>query len=186
MCKGNLRQIGIGFSGYLGDNDSFFPWKGGTLETDPTTWTVIINGYLNNTHTFECPTGMKEKPSGGYTRAWCCQCQPYGYNERMGGIANLLLQGTFFIGIFRVPEPSSTVMVVDSYGEPDSGVAGGSWSCNLNPGYAPRIPAFRHVRPHPVGVANSLFSDGHVESLAINELLYKRIWRYPKLPFCSP
>ena len=183
VCNGNLKQIGVGFNLYLGDNNSYFPWKGGTEKDDPTTWTVIINGYLNSTRTFECPIGMKERPSGGYVRPWCGQAQPYGYNERIGGHSNPLVSGTFFFGVWRVPVPSTTVMVADSYGEPDSGVGGGSWACNLNPGYNPRRPAARHVKPNPAGFANALFVDGHVEGLLINDLLYKRIWRYPNIAF---
>ena len=176
-CVGNLKQIGLGFIMYLEDNNSDFPmYQQGTEENDPTTWTVRIKEYVNKKNVFECAIGMKETPAFGQVRTWCGVFQPYGYNERMGAVKDLTFQDYFFHKLARVDKPSVTVVVVDSYGEPDSGGVGGWWSCNLNPAYDPRRPAFRHAKPHPIGFANALFVDGHVESLATNELLYKRLW----------
>jgi len=65
QCDSNLRQIGLGFALFAGDNNGLYPLSGGTIPWNPANpdattngWTQALYSFVQNTNVFHCPANF--------------------------------------------------------------------------------------------------------------------------------
>jgi len=153
-CASNLKQIGVGFLMYIGDNNDWIPHVNGTP-----TWNGwyrdICPTYVATTKAFECPTSLSEgdlrKVPAVFTSTTDVQGRfGYGYNYQLGG------RTWGYQRIVQIKRPGKTILVCDSFGDETSTPAGKA-AYATTPGTDLRRPSARHEKG-----ANLLFFDGHV------------------------
>jgi prepilin-type processing-associated H-X9-DG protein/prepilin-type N-terminal cleavage/methylation domain-containing protein len=139
-CVSNMRQISVGFSGYLGDHNNVLPER---VYPDGTTYFDLLAPYTGNNTTnksdsiFVCPTQTAND----------FPIQPsYGMNWYYDN-ASLL----------TVTSASTTIMVAETYGTTGTG----SNRADRDSGDPGELDPTRHS-----GKANYLFFDGHIDRLA--------------------
>jgi prepilin-type N-terminal cleavage/methylation domain-containing protein/prepilin-type processing-associated H-X9-DG protein len=152
-CINNLKQWGIGYQLYAGDNNGFLPTEGSVASVTATgTWYNALPPYLNMT-----PYG----DTGGNiakNSTWVCpekhrQYTPPGVNWIYYAQNNLLMNNTS-IPLERITRSSQTVLLFDTnatdfYGNPLLRTTGS---------VTPRAP---YLNLHRAG-CHFLFVDGHV------------------------
>jgi prepilin-type processing-associated H-X9-DG protein/prepilin-type N-terminal cleavage/methylation domain-containing protein len=140
-CSANMKQIGVAFQNYLGDNNNIMPQR--FYPTSQTGYYVLLAPYAGNNTTdkstsiFVCPThatcSFPTEPS-------------YGMNWYYDNTS-----------VMAVPGLSTTILAAESAG----GDGTGSNRADMNSGDPGELATMRHS-----GTANYLFFDGHVEKLA--------------------
>jgi prepilin-type N-terminal cleavage/methylation domain-containing protein/prepilin-type processing-associated H-X9-DG protein len=152
-CLASLQQIGIAIRLYVGENDGRLPDIGHVRAEDGTSlsWINTLSRYLGPKFIGRCPSNTASP--------WATVT--YGWND--------LLVETDGSGIpvTRCETPASTLAVAesaDTYTSDHFHFAGSRSRITLN-----QFKSFVGVERHPQG-ANYLFVDGHVETLASNEV----------------
>jgi prepilin-type N-terminal cleavage/methylation domain-containing protein/prepilin-type processing-associated H-X9-DG protein len=135
-CSSNLRQIGIAFQEYAGDNNNVLPQRYYTNQNEG--YSQMLLPYLgNNGQVFICPSlatpGWPEEPA-------------YGMNWYYDNASLLSVHGM-----------STTILATDTTGSTGTG----SNRADENSGDPGELAPTRHN-----GEANYLFMDGHVERLS--------------------
>ena len=72
-CTGNLRQLGMGLSGYLGDNNNIMPTLNGgrvALSDDVPVIDNTLNKYISGTAVFACPADRRYAAVSGTSYYW--------------------------------------------------------------------------------------------------------------------
>jgi prepilin-type processing-associated H-X9-DG protein/prepilin-type N-terminal cleavage/methylation domain-containing protein len=141
-CAGNMRQIGIAFQGYLGDNNNVMPQRVYAADNNLGYFNLLApysGGSTNDKSStiFVCPShstcSFPAEPS-------------YGMNWYYDNTS-----------VLAVTELSTTIMAAESAGVVGQG-SNRADENSLDPG---ELDTTRHN-----GVSNYLFFDGHVEKLA--------------------
>lgn len=111
----NLRQLGIGFAAYLGDNDDTM-FNGQAALTGSTSWSVMLgpgtaSNYISDTHVFESPFDTRPYVSGSNGNL------SYGMNGNIvpNPTANPVTGGT--TTTFTSYTHPSTLMIVGPYNQ---------------------------------------------------------------------
>ncbi len=151
-CVANLRQVGIAFFDYAGDNDGEFPPARMTVNGSTSYWPTLLlahmkggtpisygnTAFLNSI--FDCPV------TPGWNSSLCWR--NYGINELLppgnGGQEGEMWR-CVNIGILR--GPSQTRLACDTT----------SWYIGRG--------GFQEFRPHYTVLGKMLFCDGHVEAV---------------------
>jgi prepilin-type N-terminal cleavage/methylation domain-containing protein/prepilin-type processing-associated H-X9-DG protein len=138
-CSSNMRQIAVGFEGYLGDHNNCMPER---VYGNGTPYFVVLNPYTGGSLTdkrstvFVCPAqtsnDFPNEPS-------------YGMNWYYDNAS-----------IATIAEPSTTIMDAETYGPTGTG----SNRADRNSGDPGELDPTRHS-----GMSNYLFFDGHIEKL---------------------
>lgn len=178
-CSGNMRQVGISFGMYTGDNNSFFPPTAPGVDSDGTTikWPVLVNVYISN----DPPTYLYFKYKGGVTSkpknediVWRCPALDYsslpihpyyvsyGYNYSYVGGLNLStdLQGSP-ARVEQIQKTSKTLLNGDSFNDPTFTLGYYMLSSNRVAGRHPSING--EIRSEN-SRTNILWVDGHVSN----------------------
>ncbi len=176
-CQNQLKQIGLGFSQYQGDYDSFYPVSRPIDTPNVRYWVSVIAPYLGHTKDigrcpdfFLCPTMASKTPSNiRDTTAYGCS---YPYNVATFG--EKVADGKF---IKNLKTPSSTIVCPDGWYNQDINKLSerGYGHVELPGGEPWKRICFRHSRK-----ANILWGDLHV-SLDGAERVYTQV--KAKLPW---
>lgn len=142
-CVHNMRQIGVGFSGYLGDHNNVLPQR---IYGDNVAYFDVLAPYTGNNTTdkadsiFVCPTQTSNdfptEPS-------------YGMNWYYDNAS-----------VLTVPSLTTTIMVAETYGS----FGTGSNRADRDSGDPGELDPKRHS-----GKANYLFFDGHIERMQFSD-----------------
>lgn len=166
-CQSNLKQVGMAFAMYYGDNHGYLPsWDNGTpMGSMPRFWFEKIDKYLISNQqanwsakspVWVCP----EVPDPGF--GW--RDISYGYNSILGYYNETTgTKTTNRIKITYLRHATDKIVVADGQGvSTPTGVQYRSLIDSGN-GYSARyLPAARHNGDKMTSI---LFADGHVESL---------------------
>lgn len=154
VCLSNLRQIGVGMSLYMAENDGWTPKPADEVNyTDwwGSTWKGTIASYIGDSSVFICPA----HPENIYNHA----ARPPGWSGTYGINAYLGNPTEWDVRQSRtISHPSETIMVGEN--------GDGDWVCE--PIGGPWTPPGTQVAIHS-GKGNFLFVDGHVEALTVKE-----------------
>jgi prepilin-type N-terminal cleavage/methylation domain-containing protein/prepilin-type processing-associated H-X9-DG protein len=177
-CTSNLKQIGLGLSQYIIDNNNWFPqWTtlapGG--DHDPNyMWGRMIADYVNYSYDrgpdlFHCPAGRP------YLGLKVFQSRGYEMNRYVG--SNYDGNGTNSI-ISKIKHPSKLAAILEIY---YGNISIGAYYlcefymnhsleywCRLRHGDATKSYHEAYAFRHPGSSLNVLFSDGHVENARRN------------------
>jgi prepilin-type N-terminal cleavage/methylation domain-containing protein/prepilin-type processing-associated H-X9-DG protein len=152
-CMNNLKQCGLAIIMYANDYDGNGPWAGSLEPTSPSfpgsnagRWVrtlmnanYIPQGVIGRRHMAVCPSiPPYTYQSWGYT---------YAYPGEGWGMTN----------VFKVPNPSKTVLAMDS-NAPHPGYPDDQWQVSMALGSSWN----GHIDLIHSGGANCLFADGHV------------------------
>lgn len=180
QCISNLRQVGTALNLYAAENNGIYPPTSADGQNSPkgwiqSNWAVLLmnKGYASSGRIFLCPSIAPKIAAGDDLQAiyapsrYAHQFHTYGLRSMHpaklwpwpGG------DGDFYnapIRVSAIEQPSKSIVVSDSIGFFD-GNRTGSYH------FAPYISwsglHFRHSDK-----ANSLFADGHVESLNTQQM----------------
>jgi prepilin-type processing-associated H-X9-DG protein len=155
-CASNLKQIGVGFIMYIGDNNEWVPQVEGTPKWNGW-YRDICPTYVSSTKIFECPTSLSEGSIRKVPEAFSSTTNVegrfgYGYNyvRPYYGLTWLYQK------INQIKRPTNTILICDSYGDETSSPPG-RYAYAVTAGTSARRPSARHDNG-----ANLLFFDGHV------------------------
>ncbi|MPM71820.1 hypothetical protein SDC9_118791 [bioreactor metagenome] len=165
-CTANLKQIGLGYTMYAGDNQDFMPpvvkYAGNTNST--TYVYCLMAQYDISGNTFSCPSGsgfdryVYENMDGEWARN---HADNAGYTYPHYGF-NWMLSDARFISkpylLGGIANPAKTILLADDYYA----------SATVNLGYVWLYYSFQTsnwgcLDARHGGVVNVLFADGHVE-----------------------
>ena len=164
-CVSKLKQIGTAFQMYAADYDGYYPMHKVPGWSDfESYWYGAIWGYLKNGDIFVCPSGVVEYPAGrkpktGIPNNNC----GYGYNYYDDWTAHTYS----YTKISRLPHPSRSILITDSYGDPTTTPPGKNANA-VRSKYDKRLWIVRHS-----GRCNILFYDAHVDNAPYAELEYQ-------------
>ena len=185
-CLNNVRQIGLAYQGFLGDNSDRFPAyvtertaPAGTPDTPearaPYSYQQTLLPYIGTTNVFKCPNALKwPDPQPG---AWFNT--DFGNNHNEANLPGASQQSWYAshpdfgfnetVIASTLPRPCDFVLLAD---------AGRSDNTPSRGGMYPQPWAFdvssqaRMLGRHTKGTANIVFGDCHAQSLNTN-----RTWR---------
>jgi len=185
-CLNNVRQVGLAYQGFLGDNnDRFLAYvtertaPAGTADTpearSPYSYRQQLLPYLGGTNVFKCPDGLPwPDPQPG---AWFNT--DYGNNHNEANLPGASQQAWYAahpdfgfnetVSASALPRPTEFILLAD---------AGRSDNTPSRGGMYPQPWAFdvssqsRMLGRHPKGTANIVFGDCHAQSVNTN-----RTWR---------
>ena len=186
-CLNNVRQIGLAYQGFLGDNVDKFPAyvtertaPAGTPDTAearaPYSYRQVLIPYISNgTNVFKCPDGLRwPDPQPG---AW--YNTDYGNNHNESNLTGASQQAWYQahpdFGFNETVSASSLLRPTDFILLAD---AGRSDNTPSRGGMYPQPWAFdissqsRMLPRHAKGTANIVYADGHVRSTSPD-----RTWR---------
>ncbi|MEI6501182.1 MAG: prepilin-type N-terminal cleavage/methylation domain-containing protein [Armatimonadota bacterium] len=168
-CLSNLKQLTLGFLQYTQDYDETFmpcrdpdnvftasPMTGNAVTTY---WPQQVHPYLKNSQVLKCPsdaTARPNVPTGTPTRL-----EVYSYGRNYGyfngsGKATVAQQWT--LGAF--PQPSETIMLMDTNGCGRGGPRLASWPANGTMSVDAAMTA-QYLMPRHNEGSNLSFYDGH-------------------------
>jgi prepilin-type N-terminal cleavage/methylation domain-containing protein/prepilin-type processing-associated H-X9-DG protein len=186
-CKNNLKQMGVATYLYVDDNDDFLPFAWGMLhDANINNFQALLVPYIMRDHfeaggdtaesdfaknVFACPTRLREnhyrndKEFNGVGNPWKIS---YGMNQYTG--ADFFNKGGGIpsgktVKFALVSQPSQTLLISDlSYelNHPAIIQLGG----RPNGRFLLYDVGYKHGKAHPVGKANIVFMDAHVESIS--------------------
>jgi prepilin-type N-terminal cleavage/methylation domain-containing protein/prepilin-type processing-associated H-X9-DG protein len=181
-CLNNVRQVGLAFQGFLGDNnDRFFTYvtertaPAGTPDTPdaraPYSYRQQLQPYTGGTNVFKCPNGLPwPDPQAG---AWFNT--DYGNNHNEENLPGATEQAWYqahpdfgfneTVTAASLPHPTDFILLSD---------AGRSDNTPSRGGMYPQPWAFdvstqaRMLGRHPKGTANIIFGDCHAQTANTN------------------
>jgi prepilin-type N-terminal cleavage/methylation domain-containing protein/prepilin-type processing-associated H-X9-DG protein len=182
-CLSNVRQVGLAYQGFLGDNDDRFPAyvtertaPAGTPDTAearaPYSYRQVLLPYISGVAVFKCPDGLKwPDPQPG---AWFNT--DYGNNHNEANLPGASQRAWFTahpdfgfnetVTASSLSRPTEFILLAD---------AGRSDNTPSRGGMYPQPWAFdvssqaRMLGRHANGTANIVFGDCHAQSLQINQ-----------------
>lgn len=157
-CLNNLRQVHAGLLHYAGEGRQLppsFVWNG-----DFVLWGELIQDTLSTSEVFDCPSGGVENPGYGW--------HDIGYNEWLNFPSHLAVFGSQGMMLHNVEKPVRTPMIVDGYYR---FVRADNWQ------------TWFHSRPRHAGLVNTMFVDGHAESLPQETLNFDQRYRHQLSPW---
>ena len=194
-CLNNMKQFGLGFEQYKGDNNSWYiPVQAGVF-ANPPTWsgtkcwgkTFYSAGYVSDSNVFFCPTlwGMytaATMKNGGSNDAKNTPEQAdfrimgYAYNGSFGGFSNGYLGPNGIKKESQVKNASGKPLLFESYLPTDTGILKPGGSYGFHKFYDSTISdgvwggiANPHGASSPYGknngTGNILWADGHASGL---------------------
>lgn len=180
-CAANLRQIGVGFRGYIDDHNGYAPPHWGQPFFDPSLspyylWTGYLAPYLNLdpqgelSKIFDCPDDpdlKKRPPSRGYTSVADNFAISYGFNYWT--LSSQKNWNSNPVNLRTVGNMTSLILAADSLPVSKSGTL--IALIDFSSSVASRGPDFRHN-----GHANAVFLDGHVESVSPSTVKNYKYW----------
>jgi prepilin-type processing-associated H-X9-DG protein len=156
-CLSNMRQIGAATQMFVGDNDGRLP---SVQHKGQISWTNSLGAYLGTNFIGRCPALQHYPNSVSVTYGWSDMLTETNKSSAWQGLR-----------IARIARPSSTIVVAEKQ------MSSGNFDhfhFRQSLGSRGRIsmPKFeRQVNTKAHGNrANYLFVDGHVESLAVEEV----------------
>jgi len=156
-CASNLKQIGLGFTQYVQDNDETYPpvnVSGGNQE-----WGQSIYPYIKSANVFKCPSnpfantrvlgGANPAPNGApqLPASYAVNYHVLGWWAAVTSLPPITIAG--------INTPSGKILVAESQGE--HGIAHEDWT-GVNDW------SNRSFSGH-TGLMNCAFLDGHVKTL---------------------
>lgn len=171
VCAGNLRQWGIGYQSYMGDNNGFLPQQAEVAGNSDTSWQELIAPYVIGDEVkiwnrrnalrakFRCP-GDK---TTGIVYGCSHYFSPIRYNRAPSKLLNLK------------HKVSDLVLMSENY-------TGEFWDTRADnlPAAGGRIDYSRH-KVGGKNVANILFVDFHIEALSYRQTLDRPLRSIPVL-----
>lgn len=164
-CQNNLRQIGLGLSMYVQDNNRFYP-QVGDLVTN-CSWVEGVKPYVKNMSSFECPAARFGKYVPG-----CPAPKPGdGYVEYFSGsyLLNTFVDGPP-IRDSRIRVPSETILVTEGENPLAFNFVPASMQLNEE-----ELTTMTFMFRHNSG-SNNLFADGHVKWLSVQAMTDNQVW----------
>jgi len=159
-CASNMKQIGLGITQYVQDNDETFPLAANA--NFDTNWAQAIYPYVKSVGVFKCPSNPRANNtflgSNGNPAPNGAPRIPasYGLNYHVTGWYQAFPDAPAPITLATVNAPSSKILATETTGE--YGMAFPDWVTDpngfKNRGFAGHTSQF-----------NCLFIDGHVKSL---------------------
>ena len=190
-CMSNMKQLGLGFSGYLNDfNDFYMPWSRGYYtgtdnSFDNYSWKLWNLKYITGTKTFLCPTVSQYydhvccKPAGDRsfianpnTNNDSFSTVSYGYNAKyLGGGYSATLYPVF--KMTKGKNISQRVTLAETLTKESGKYRGVAYflfdytGTTITPNYiiSPHAGGGLTSRTTLKGSANLLMMDGHVENI---------------------
>jgi len=162
-CMSNEKQMGVAAMMYSQDYDEqVLPSYVGSQY-----WPYLLQPYTKSTQVFDCPSDTgNDKYDGGtwYTSMGSIGPLEYGYSQLLSAG---LPAGVRSPTLAAIPQPSATVMLVDSSNwraVPANAdfIASGTWKFVVD---STSYPQYRHL-----DTANVLFCDGHAKSMHLGDL----------------
>lgn len=167
-CRSNLKQIGLAFRQYISDYDEMWPSNGytvaagaGTTATGVTElWYHMLGPYTKNWEIFNCPSApasVKAVPSYTNGKPNYSSSSAYGWSAWHVGTGQYTL--FHLISDASVEDPSGTIVVGEGNYYRVTG--------QLDGVYNESALIARHSDQ-----VNFQFADGHVKSMAPNQVQY--------------
>jgi prepilin-type N-terminal cleavage/methylation domain-containing protein/prepilin-type processing-associated H-X9-DG protein len=186
-CLNNVRQIGLAYQGFLGDNSDRFPAyvtertaPAGTPDTPearaPYSYRQQLIPYITNgTNVFKCPNGLPWPAPG--PGAWFNT--DYGNNHNEANLAGASQQAWYqahpdfgfneTVSASSLPRPTEFILLADAGRSDNTPSRGGMYP---QPWVFDVSSQARMLGRHAKGTANIVFADGHAVSSNTN-----KIWR---------
>jgi prepilin-type processing-associated H-X9-DG protein len=161
----NLRQIGVGLTAFIGENNGYIMPRayaaGGAPAGQDRFWTATLynKGYLTDKRSFYDPRFAPYGPDENATSKRIETGTPETYGMRdwvKSGETIGTLTARVAKPVFVVKSPANFFIVADSYW-----VAWGTQGYGISPGET----SDNRVRLDEKGLAGTLFLDGHVEKM---------------------
>lgn len=186
ICLSNLRQVQIGFFGFIIDNNSRFPaHRDGGYAKDGYTdfWGTAILDYATSTDVFRCPEITRGNTLVDFDTAWEWAFDihrlGYGYNSYFLGkhshppeadsFPGWITTDRSFTRIDEVINPSENILAADSNprggGTPQPMWSASMWWPNSGPPFHKGVNTARHM-----DVGGVVFNDGHAKTKAYDEI----------------
>lgn len=196
-CANNLKQIGLGLLQYTQDFDetttfSFYGSAGDSNNVGNYKWMDAIYPYVKNESLFTCPSDNavnsryvyhRRIPSGA-TGLPAENYGSYGLNGAYGAAGDNQTpprsSAAYSVSLSSVGVPSQTVWVTDNNNAPTAVNTGGSqgffWTNSAaNPVISNTSPRqLNNIVERHLEFVNTLFCDGHVKSLKLDDMTRKK------------
>lgn len=191
-CKNNLKQMGVASFLYVDDNDERLPFAWGIRhDANINNFQALLVPYIMRDRfiagsdtensdfaksVFQCPTRMKEnhykedREYSGVGNPWKIS---YGMNQYTS--ADFPGSGGIPSGITakysEVKRPTSTLLIADlSYELNHPAIIHlGPQGTSRNPRLQTYDIGYKHGKTHPMGQANMVFMDTHVEGISLQQ-----------------
>ncbi|MCW3061400.1 MAG: prepilin-type N-terminal cleavage/methylation domain [Capsulimonas sp.] len=156
-CASNLRQIALGISQYIQDNDEAFP---ASYRNYVGTWRYVIYPYVKSTKVYKCPSNPNVEMDTGLNTvaAYPGNLQfptSYGSNSSGGNVTEdyglIPMGANRFTTVSQVQRPSSLILLTETTRYNPSGISTGKLEYDLYAGHG--------------GYSNYVFADCHVKAM---------------------
>ena len=165
FCASNLKQLNVALNLYYGEQGDWIPIH--EIVGQNYRWFQMIFPYTGEKKDiFLCPSAVSENQWRTVypVSLWCSYGMNYGTAFSHWGWQR----------ITQIKQPSTTFILADGYGSPDS-TPPGYHSSDLGYNADTRLVGFRHLSH-----ANVLFFDGHIEGKNREQMFDWNIWNRNK------
>ncbi len=195
-CANNLKQIGLGLLQYTQDFDevttfSFYGTPGDSNNAGNYKWMDAIYPYVKNEQLFTCPSdNAANRRYVWHRRITASDANPgkdygsYGLNGAYGAAGDSQTpprsSAAYLVPLSNIAVPSQTAWVTDNNNAISTSNPGGSqgffWTnAGANPPISSTSPRqLNNIVERHLESVNTLFCDGHVKSLKLDEMARKK------------